>query len=176
MELLNLVKIMSKNKIIYILVISLVAIMAWFFIKKSMNVSNNSELGSLVKKDEVVEPGNDTWVKLANGLEMQDVVVGSGAEAKKGDVVSAHYVGTLSNGQKFDSSYDHGQPFSFALGGGMVIQGWDLGLVGMKVGGKRKLIIPPDLGYGDRNIGEGLIPPNSILLFDVELVGVKTLK
>ena len=167
---------MSKNKIIYILVISLVVIMAWFFIKKSMNVSNNSELDSLVKKDEVVEPKNDGWTKFANGLEVQDLVVGSGAEAKKGDIVSAHYVGTLSNGQKFDSSYDHGQPFSFALGGGMVIQGWDLGLVGMKVGGKRKLIIPPDLGYGDRNIGEGLIPPNSTLFFDVELMAAQTPK
>jgi len=170
---------MSKNKIIYVLVISLVVIMAWFFIKKYMNVSNNSELTDLVRDEEAVKPdvSNDSaWVKLANGLEIQDVVIGNGAEAKKGDIVSAHYVGTLSNGQKFDSSYDHGQPFSFALGGGMVIQGWDLGLVGMKVGGKRKLIIPSDLGYGNRNIGEGLIPPNSTLFFDVELVAAQTPK
>ncbi len=165
---------MSKNKITYILVISLVAIMAWFFIKKSMNVSNNSELDSLVKKDEVVGPSDDTWIKLADGLEMQDVVVGSGAEAKNGDTISAHYIGTLSDGKKFDSSYDRGEPFSFVLGNGAVIQGWDLGLVGMNVGGKRKLIIPPDLGYGDRNIGEGLIPPNSTLFFDVELIATQT--
>ena len=139
-----------------------------------MNVSNNLESDGLVKKDEALKPVNDAWTKLDNGLEIQDVIVGSGVEAKKGDIVSAHYVGTLSNGQKFDSSYDHGQPFSFTLGGGMVIQGWDFGLVGMRVGGKRKLIIPPDLGYGDRNIGEGLIPPNSTLFFDVELMAAQT--
>ncbi|MDO8496189.1 MAG: FKBP-type peptidyl-prolyl cis-trans isomerase [bacterium] len=165
---------MSKNTLIYILVISLVGITAWFFVKKSMNVSNNSESDSLVKKDEIVAPNNDVWTKFDNGLEVQDVVVGSGAEAKNGDTVSAHYTGTLSDGKKFDSSYDRGEPFSFVLGGGMVIKGWDLGLVGMKVGGKRKLIIPPDLGYGDRNIGEGLIPPNSTLLFDVELMATQT--
>jgi FKBP-type peptidyl-prolyl cis-trans isomerase len=167
---------MSKNKITYILVISLVAIMTWFFVKKSMNVSNNSELDSLVKKDEIVVSNSDVWTKFDNGLEIQDVVVGSGAEAKNGDTVSAHYVGTLSDGKKFDSSYDRGEPFSFVLGSGAVIKGWDLGLVGMKVGGKRKLVIPPDLGYGDRNIGEGLIPPNSILFFDVELMATQTPK
>ena len=165
---------MSKNKIIYTLVLSLVAIMAWFFINKSMNVSNNSELDSLVKKDEVAAPNNDVWTKFDNGLEIQDVVVGSGAEAKNGDTVSAHYAGTLSDGKKFDSSYDRGEPFSFVLGGGMVIKGWDLGLLGMKVGGKRKLIIPPDLGYGSRDVGGGVIPPNSTLFFDVELVATQT--
>lgn len=166
---------MSRNTLIYFSVIILVAIMAWFFIKKYMNVSNNSELTDLVKNEEVVKsesPDNNAWTKFPNGLEVQDVVLGSGAEAKNGDTVSANYIGTLSNGKKFDSSYDRGEPFSFVLGGGMVIKGWDLGLVGMKVGGKRKLIIPSDLGYGSRDVGGGVIPPNSTLYFDVELVAV----
>lgn len=174
---LSFVKIMSKNRLVYVLLISLVIITAWFFIKKYMNISNNSEITDLAKDEEVVksdEPDDNAWIKLDDGLEIQDVIVGSGAEAKKGDLVSAHYIGTLSGGQKFDSSYDRGEPFSFTLGDGMVIKGWDLGLVGMKIGGKRKLIIPPALGYGDRNIGEGLIPPNSTLYFDVELVDTRT--
>lgn len=145
--------------------------MAWFFIKKFKDVSNNQKPNNMVK-DEEVKPSNDAWVKLDNGLEVQDVVIGSGREAKNGDTISAHYIGTLSDGKKFDSSYDRGEPFSFVLGGGMVIKGWDLGLVGMKVGGKRKLIIPPDLGYGSRDVGGGVIPPNSTLYFDVELVAV----
>lgn len=136
-----------------------------------MDVSNNSELNNLVK-DEAIKPGNDVWTKFDNGLEVQDVIVGSGAEAKAGNTVSAHYIGTLSDGKKFDSSYDRGEPFSFVLGGGMVIKGWDLGLVGMRVGGKRKLIIPPDLGYGSRDVGNGIIPSNSTLFFEVELVAV----
>ncbi len=168
---------MSKNKLIYLLIIVLVGIMVWFFIKKYMNVSNNSELTDLVKNEEAVKsnsPDNNAWTKSANGLEVQDVVIGSGAEAKNGDTVSAHYVGTLSSGKKFDSSYDRGEPFSFVLGGGMVIKGWDLGLVGMKVGGKRKLVIPPDLGYGSRDVGGGVIPPNSTLYFEVELMDAQT--
>lgn len=166
---------MSRNTLIYILVIALTGITVWFFVKKSMNVSNDSELNSLVD-DEAVKPKNEAWIKFANGLEVQDVVVGSGAEAKNRDTISAHYVGTLSSGQKFDSSYDRGEPFSFVLGSGTVIQGWDLGLVGMKVGGKRKLVIPPGLGYGNRDVGNGIIPPNSTLYFDVELVGTEILK
>ncbi len=105
------------------------------------------------------------------GLEIYDVTVGTGVEAKAGTTVTAHYTGTLTNGQKFDSSVDRGQPFSFALGAGQVIQGWDVGIQGMKVGGKRRLVISPELGYGNRAIGA--IPANSTLVFDVELLGVK---
>ncbi|OGN00026.1 MAG: peptidylprolyl isomerase [Candidatus Yanofskybacteria bacterium RIFCSPHIGHO2_02_FULL_41_29] len=115
----------------------------------------------------------ENWIKLDNGLEYQDIVVGSGKEAQLGDIVAAHYSGTLVNGQKFDSSYDREEPFAFILGGGMVIKGWDIGVAGMKVGGKRKLIIPSDLGYGERGAG-GAIPPNATLLFDIELVAVQT--
>jgi FKBP-type peptidyl-prolyl cis-trans isomerase len=104
-------------------------------------------------------------------LETEDAVVGNGREAKTGDTVHVQYTGTLMNGKKFDSSYDHGgDPFKFTLGKGEVIKGWDQGVVGMKVGGKRKLRIPSDLGYGAA--GSGAIPPNAGLLFDVELVSI----
>lgn len=112
----------------------------------------------------------------ASGLKYTDVKVGSGAEAKPGKTVSVHYTGWLYNngqkGKKFDSSRDRGEPFDFPLGGGQVIQGWDEGVAGMKVGGKRTLVIPPALGYGERGAG-GAIPPGATLLFDVELLGVK---
>ena len=114
--------------------------------------------------------------ELANGLKYTDTNVGTGAEATKGHKVSVHYTGWLYNngakGAKFDSSLDRGQPFAFGLGAGQVIQGWDEGVAGMKVGGKRTLIIPPELGYGARGAG-GVIPPNATLIFDVELLGVK---
>lgn len=105
-------------------------------------------------------------------LKIEDVLVGTGAEAKKGKMVSVHYTGWLTDGKKFDSSKDRGQPFSFPLGGGQVIPGWDQGVQGMKVGGKRKLTIPPDLGYGASGMG-GVIPPNATLVFEVELLGVR---
>jgi FKBP-type peptidyl-prolyl cis-trans isomerase len=104
-------------------------------------------------------------------LGVQDVVLGKGAEAKAGDKVSVHYIGTLTNGTEFDSSKKHGKPFEFTLGRGMVIKGWDQGVAGMKVGGRRKLTIPPSLGYGARGAG-ALIPPNATLQFDIELLGI----
>ena len=107
-----------------------------------------------------------------SGLRYVDEVVGTGDEAKSGKTVSVHYTGTLQNGQKFDSSRDRNDPFSFRLGAGMVIKGWDEGVAGMKVGGKRKLIIPGKLAYGERGI-PGTIPPNATLLFDVELLSVR---
>jgi FKBP-type peptidyl-prolyl cis-trans isomerase len=111
-------------------------------------------------------------IKTASGLQYEEVTVGTGAEAKAGMQVTAHYHGTLTDGTVFDSSYTRGQPFGFRLGGGQVIKGWDEGIAGMKVGGKRRLTIPPDLGYGERGAG-GAIPPNATLVFDVELVDVK---
>ena len=107
----------------------------------------------------------------AVALSSTDEVVGTGDEAVAGKTVSVNYVGTLTDGTKFDSSYDRNQPFEFALGGGQVIKGWDQGVVGMKVGGKRKLVIPPDLGYGAK--ANGKIPANSTLVFEVELLSVK---
>ncbi len=108
----------------------------------------------------------------ATELKIVDEVVGSGEEAVEGKEVTVHYTGTLTDGKKFDSSRDRNEPFTFRLGAGMVIPGWEQGIKGMKVGGKRKLTIPPQLGYGERGAG-GVIPPNATLLFDVELLGVK---
>lgn len=117
-------------------------------------------------------PAAGTEVATASGLKYVDMVEGTGATPQKGQTVIVHYTGTLENGKKFDSSVDRGQPYEFRLGEGAVIKGWDEGLASMKVGGKRKLIIPPVLGYGQRGSPPN-IPPNSILLFDVELLGVK---
>jgi FKBP-type peptidyl-prolyl cis-trans isomerase FkpA len=111
--------------------------------------------------------------KTPSGAEYWDITTGSGATASAGKAVSVHYTGWLaSNGKKFDSSVDRGQPFMFQLGAGQVIKGWDEGVSGMKVGGKRQLRIPPELGYGARGAG-GVIPPNATLIFDVELLSVK---
>jgi peptidylprolyl isomerase len=107
-----------------------------------------------------------------SGLKYEDIVTGAGDSPKPGQLVTVHYTGTLENGTKFDSSVDRGQPFTFKIGVGQVIKGWDEGVMTMKVGGKRKLIIPPQLGYGARGAG-GVIPPNATLVFDVELLGVK---
>ena len=111
-------------------------------------------------------------VTTPSGLKYVDQTVGTGDVAVAGKNVSVHYTGWLENGKKFDSSVDRGQPFSFPLGAGRVIKGWDEGVQGMKVGGKRKLTIPSDLGYGSRGAG-GVIPPNATLIFDVELLGVR---
>ena len=102
---------------------------------------------------------------------MEVLEKGGGPGAKNNDLISVHYTGTLENGTKFDSSLDRGIPFEFELGTGYVIKGWDLGLLGMKVGEKRKLTISPELGYGERDIG--IIPPNSTLIFEVELLEIK---
>ena len=106
-----------------------------------------------------------------SGLKYRDDAVGTGAEARAGQRVKVHYTGTLTDGRKFDSSRDRGNPFEFDLGAGRVIRGWDEGVAGMKVGGRRTLVIPPDLGYGNRGAG-AVIPPGATLVFDVELRGV----
>jgi FKBP-type peptidyl-prolyl cis-trans isomerase FkpA len=118
------------------------------------------------------QPPPSKEVTMPDGLKYTDDQVGTGAEAQTGKTVSVHYTGWLLDGTKFDSSKDRNQPFSFPLGGGQVIKGWDEGVAGMKVGGKRTLVIPPDLGYGARGAG-GVIPPNATLKFEVELLDVK---
>ena len=104
-------------------------------------------------------------------LEIEDQIVGEGKEAVAGQTVEVHYTGWLTDGTKFDSSHDRNDTFSFKLGGGQVIAGWDQGVAGMKIGGTRKLTIPSDLGYGERGAG-GVIPPNATLVFKVELIGL----
>ncbi len=125
-----------------------------------------------IKKDSVlggtVEMGNSKTTP--SGLSITDIIIGEGDEATPGKRVTVNYIGTLENGKEFDKSYGRG-PFSFPLGAGQVIKGWDEGVQGMKVGGKRKLLIPPELGYGSRGAG-GVIPPNATLTFEVELLGV----
>ena len=106
-------------------------------------------------------------------LVIEDLRPGTGTEARAGHTVSVHYVGTLTDGSKFDSSRDRGRPFSFSLGAGQVIKGWDQGVAGMKIGGLRKLTIPSHLGYGVRGAAGGKIPPNATLVFEVELLEVK---
>lgn len=123
-------------------------------------------------KSDPAKPAAEAWVKTASGLEYLDVKVGTGAVAVAGRRVSVHYTGWLLDGTKFDSSKDRAQAFGFNLGAGMVIRGWDEGVAGMKVGGVRKLRIPPNLAYGERGAG-GVIPPGATLIFEVELLGVE---
>ena len=139
---------------------------AFFFSIKSGSNRRRSSASSYQHRSKIMSN---------TGLQITDVKPGTGAEARKGATVTVHYTGWLYNdgqqGAKFDSSRDRGDPFQFPLGAGMVIKGWDEGVAGMKVGGQRTLIIPPEMGYGARGAG-GVIPPNATLKFDVELLGV----
>lgn len=131
----------------------------------------SAEEGQAPPAADPAAPVEAAEVTLPGGTKYVDVQVGTGAEATVGSRVTVHYTGTLTNGEKFDSSLDRGNPFSFNLGEGMVIRGWEEGVAGMKVGGKRNLTIPPDQGYG--SAATGPIPPNSTLLFEVELLDVQ---
>lgn len=148
---------MKKLTLIGIIVACILLVAIGFGLKKKYASSNG---GSVAEGESVSE------------LIQEDLTVGSGVEATTGKEVTVHYTGWLEDGTKFDSSVDRGQPFVFGLGQGRVIRGWDQGVVGMKVGGKRKLTIPAELGYGARGAGE-VIPPNATLIFDVELLKVE---
>lgn len=162
---------MNKNLKILLIITAIIITAAGILIfskNASQNKEANNNLNNINNQNQMK---NET---LADGLQIIDEVVGTGTEATAGNTVSVNYVGILTDGKKFDSSYDRNQPFSFVLGTGKVIKGWDEGVAGMRVGGKRKLVIPPDLAYGNQNIGNGLIPPNSTLIFEVELLDVST--
>lgn len=128
-------------------------------------------LFNLSNEDQTTNSNENNKPMSQTGVQTQDVVVGQGAVAEPGDKLTVHYVGTLTNGQVFDSSRDRNTPFSFTLGVGQVIRGWEEGFVGMRVGGKRTISVAPDYGYGDQAVGA--IPANSILIFDVELLDVQ---
>ena len=162
---------MTKTVFAFVLIIIFVGLGVWLFARKG----NNTPEDLVVPATATPTPAPaSTSIKMENGLQIQDLKVGTGAEVHLGQGLTMHYSGTLEDGTKFDSSYDRGEPFQFVLGAGQVIQGWDLGVQGMKVGGKRKLIIPPDLGYGTRGIGP--IPPNATLFFEVEVLAAQDLK
>lgn len=120
--------------------------------------------------NETAAPTIDTQVTEPN-MQIEDITIGSGEVVKAGDTVFVHYEGTLTNGQLFDSSKRRGEPFSFTVGAGQVIAGWEQGLIGMQIGGERKLVIPPELAYGERGIGP--IPPNATLMFTIELIDIQ---
>ena len=132
--------------------------------------------GILIMSNDNASAQSGKPVTTSSGLQMIDTQAGTGASPKQGQTAVVHYTGYLNDngakGKKFDSSVDRGQPFEFPIGAGRVIKGWDEGVATMKVGGKRTLIIPPAMGYGERGAG-GVIPPNATLIFDVELLGVK---
>lgn len=168
-----------KNYIIFGVVAVLVVFGAMVYKK---NIPVQVVEGDITKPTQSTEPTSDlvrdpflennNIKTMANGLKIEDVKIGTGDTAVKGALISVHYVGTLMDGKKFDSSRDRGEPFVFPLGQGMVIQGWEQGFEGMKVGGVRKLTIPPELGYGEAGAGK-IIPPNATLQFEVELLGVR---
>ncbi len=171
----NLVPLIIVIVIIFIGGLGVYLIMNQKTTPKNIDTTNDDAFKPITPATREVTPTTAAAVinsqTLPDGLKIEDEKIGTGAEVKSGDTISIHYLGTLENGQKFDSSYDRGTPFETQIGVGQVIKGWDEGVVGMKVGGKRKLTIPPSLGYGDQ--GAGSIPPNSTLIFEVELMAIK---
>ena len=164
---------MTTNNVLKIIVFIIIAVaLIGGGVYYNWKIDDQSQRKAIEEGEAAQQKQNEI---MAN-FKIEDVVVGTGAEAKNGDTVSVNYEGTFTDGKKFDSSLDssfgHVQPFSFTLGNGEVVKGWDMGVLGMKVGGKRKLSIPPEFGYGTND--RGPIPGNSTLLFTVELVGVQT--
>lgn len=159
---------MSRNFILifFIIVVGIFGILIFF------SSSANPEVTTSQLPTFAVSPTPTTSPAIMNAMKVEDTVIGTGPEVKKGDTVTVHYTGRLENGTKFDSSLDRGTPFSTVIGVGSVIKGWDEGIPGMKVGGKRKLTIPGALAYGEQGIPPK-IPPNATLVFEVELLEIK---
>lgn len=155
---------MSQNKIITISLV-IIFILAFYFLTKGPNNSENQTSDQTKIIMPTLPPSKVTELKI------EDIKIGTGREVKSGDTVTINYIGTLEDGTKFDSSYDRNQPIETKIGVGQVIQGWDEGVPGMKVGGKRKLTIPYQLAYGEK--GYGPIPSKATLIFEVELVAIK---
>jgi FKBP-type peptidyl-prolyl cis-trans isomerase len=135
---------------------------------RSPDAVNDAAIGEIIS----ISMDEDISQSVRERFLVERLEAGEGEEAKAGDTVQVHYTGTLTDGTKFDSSVDRGQPFAFSLGAGQVIEGWDLGVAGMQVGEKRRLTIPPELGYGSRGAA-GVIPPNATLIFEVELIAIQ---
>lgn len=154
---------MNKNIIIFVAVLVVIGVVGFFIYNKNQNPQSESDKINLEKMTKFVK----------NGVQVEILKEGTGAAAKSGNTVTVHYLGILDNGAKFDSSVDRGTPFEFTLGEGRVIPGWEIGVLGMKVGEKRKLIIPSELAYGEAGAGSA-IPPNATLIFEVELLGIKS--
>jgi peptidylprolyl isomerase len=161
---------MTKYYKTFILSLTLASLAAFYQVGSGADVKTTGEKPKASAK--IKTSKKEKIVTTPSGLQYTDVKVGAGASPKTGQKVTVHYTGTLKDGTKFDSSVDRGQPFQFVIGVGQVIKGWDEGVGTMKVGGKRKLMIPPDLGYGARGAGN-VIPPNADLIFDVELLKVE---
>lgn len=171
---------MIKQVFVYLIVLGGVGLLVWFVMRASkekpldqalLSPSPSASVSATLSSAHSSGGSTSSARTLASGLVVEDLVVGTGDEAVAGKVVAVHYTGTLTNGTVFDSSIPRGEPFQFTLGAGMVIKGWDLGVAGMKVGGKRKLTIPAPLAYGDQAVGGGKIPAGSTLVFEVELLG-----
>jgi len=158
---------MKKTSIIILVIILIIIIVGVYFLTRNNDTTSVAGLSQSVNQNQQASASYDV-----QGMKVETLKEGSGPAVKSGDTVTVNYVGTLQDGTKFDSSIDRGQPFEFTIGQNSVIQGWELGLVGMKVGEKRKLTIPPELGYGAQGAG-GVIPPNATLIFEIDLLGIK---